>query len=121
MIDEVRPETPEKWVECVIHAQSAKNALLSVAGVSPYQMVFGRNPKLPADLLQDNPDLNAIESADSESAMDKAHSIRMAARKAVLEAQDNRALKAAIRGKTKTSSSLSIRGLGLLLENPKME
>ena len=47
-----------------IHARSAKNALLPVAGVSPlYQMVFGRNPKLPADLLQDNPDLNAIGSA----------------------------------------------------------
>ena len=83
----------------MVHAQSAKNALLSVAGVSPYQKVFGRNPRLPADLLQDNPDLNAIESAHSESAMDKAHSIRMAARRAVLEAQDNRALKAAIRAR----------------------
>jgi hypothetical protein len=99
VIDEVRLETPEKWVDCVVHAQSAKNALLSVAGVSPYQLVFGRNPKLPSDLLQDNPDLNAIESADSDTAMDKAHSIRMAARKAVLEAKDNRALKAAIRAR----------------------
>eukprot|EP00959_Pyramimonas_sp_CCMP1952_P218401 4567935-Pyramimonas_sp.AAC.1 len=35
----------------------AKNSLLSVTGVSPMQMVFGRNPEIPGDLLKDNPDL----------------------------------------------------------------
>ena len=69
----------------MVHAQSAKNALLSVAGVSPYQKVFGRNPRLPADLLQDNPDLNAIESADSDTAMDKAQPERQSSKQRTIE------------------------------------
>lgn len=89
----------------------------------PLSTGFGRNPKLPADLLQDNPDLNAIESADSDTAMDKAHSIRIAARKAVLEAKDNRALKAAIRARPRPHRPFQsgVRGLDLVLENPEME
>ena len=99
VLDEVRPESPEQWVDCVIQTQAAKNSLLSVAGMSPYQLVFGRNPKVPADLLQDNPDLNAIEHSQRDDAHEKAHSVRLAARKAMLEVQDSKALKAAIRAR----------------------
>ena len=99
VLDEVHPESPEQWVDCVIQTQTAKNSLLSVAGVSPCQLVFGRNPKLPADLLQDNPDVTAIEASQFDDVHEQAHAVRMAARKSVLEVQDSKALKAAIRAR----------------------
>lgn len=92
--DEVRPSDMDTWLDCLVQTQVAKNSLIATAGVSPYQIVFGRNPKLPADLLQDSPDVAAIESAS-----DVATQTRIAARKAVIEAQDNQALKAAIRAR----------------------
>ena len=43
--------------ECTDAVQDAKISLLSVSGVSPMQLVFGRNPEIPRNLLSDNPDL----------------------------------------------------------------
>ena len=44
VLDEVQPQT-EFWVgECLDTRQEAKNNLLSVSGVSPMQLVFGRSP-----------------------------------------------------------------------------
>lgn len=34
--DQVKPETPEEFVECVQQAQIAKNSLISVSGASPF-------------------------------------------------------------------------------------
>ena len=42
--------------------QEAKNSLVSVSGVSPMQLVFGRNPEIPGNLLGENPDLVASSS-----------------------------------------------------------
>ena len=54
---EVQPQTEYEWRDCLDALQEAKNTLLSVSGVSPMQMVFGRNPEILGDLLSDNPDL----------------------------------------------------------------
>lgn len=94
--DEVGPSNQDEWLNCVVQTQVAKNSLLSTSGVSPYQIVFGRNPKLPADLLQEERDVAAIDSPEGDSAQERARKTRLAARKAVLEAQDSQALKAAI-------------------------
>ena len=60
MPDEVRadvqPQTENEWRECLDALHDAKNSLLSVSGVSPMQLVFGRNPEIPGDLLSDNLD-----------------------------------------------------------------
>ena len=37
----------------------SQGSLLSVSGVSPFQLVFGRNPEIQGNLLSDNPDLIA--------------------------------------------------------------
>ena len=42
---------------CVAQLQEAKNSLLSVGGTSPCQIMFGRNPEVPEDLLSGNPDV----------------------------------------------------------------
>ena len=49
VLDEVRPNTEEEYLTCIVQAQSAKNALLTESGASPYQLVFGRNPRVPTD------------------------------------------------------------------------
>lgn len=42
--DECQPQSAEEFVECVIQTQSAKNALITEAGASPYQLV--QSPKI---------------------------------------------------------------------------
>ena len=99
VLDEIRPQNEEEYLACIVQAQSAKNSLLAEAGVSPYQLVFGRNPRVPTDLLQDHPHVPAVDALDSEPGMARAQAIRHAARKAFLECQDDRALRAALRAR----------------------
>ncbi len=99
IIDEVRPTTAEEFVDCVIQAQVAKNSLISVSGASPYQLIFGKNPRVPQDLLQEDPHLVASEAVMVDSVFERSQLIRSAARKAVLEAQDDRALRQALRAR----------------------
>ena len=99
ILDEVRPTTEEEYLSCIVQAQSAKNTLLTEAGASPYQLVFGRNPRTPQDLLQDAPSLAAVDAAASDSVLQRAQAIRQAARMAVLQCQDDRALRAALRAR----------------------
>ena len=43
VLAEVQPQCEGEWLECVAQVQEAKNSLLSVGGVSPHQIVFGKN------------------------------------------------------------------------------
>ena len=52
--------------ECLEALQEAKHSLLSVAGVSPMQLVFGRNPAVPVGPLQRQPDVVANSSILSD-------------------------------------------------------
>ena len=52
LIEEFSPSSKEEWLECVVHAH-IKNQQLQVHGFSPYQLVFGRNPHIPQDLLNE--------------------------------------------------------------------
>lgn len=101
--DQIKPETPEEFVECVQQAQIAKNSLISVSGASPYQLVFGRNPRVPQDLLQEDPGIVASEVTNLDSVFARAQQVRQAARLAVLECQDDRALRAALRARPRPS------------------
>ena len=97
--NECPPQSPEGFVDHVIHTQQAKNSLISEAGASPCQIVFGKNPRIPQDLLQDQPDLGASEAILSDDTWARANQVRQAARKVVLECQDDRALRAALRAR----------------------
>ena len=59
VLADVQPQTEYEWRECLDALQEAKSSLLSVSGVSPMQLVFGRNPEVQGNLLSDNPDLIA--------------------------------------------------------------
>ena len=99
VLDDMRPATEQDWQDCLCHAQTAKNSLLTEAGISPYQLVFGRNPRIPTDLLQHSPHVPASDAADLDSVQERAAAIRVSARRAMLECQDDRALRAALRAR----------------------
>ena len=102
VLDDVRPSDEREWLECLMQAQAAKNSLLSEAGASPAQLVFGRNPRIPSDLMQANPHVPASDAAMQDSLLEKTTAIRLAARRAMLECQDDRALRAALRARPRT-------------------
>ena len=71
----------------------------TIAGASPHQTVFGRNPRVPQDLLQQDVHVPAVDSTLFETASQKAAAIRQSARMAILQCQDEKALKAALRAR----------------------
>ena len=79
-------------------AVHAKNTLHMVEGFSPYQLVFGRNPKLPSVLNDDPP---ALEGTTTSEVFAKHMNTLVSARKAFLQAESSnrirRALKSNIR------------------------
>ena len=99
VLDESRPQSEPEWRDCLSHAQSAKNTLLTEAGASPYQLVFGRNPRVPTDLMQEAPHLGAVDAEQAEPALERAAAVRAASRRAMLECQSDRAVRAALRAR----------------------
>ena len=69
--------------------------------------MFGRNPYIPQDLLQDNPSLSASEAITNDDQWAASQAVRVAARKAVLECQDDKALRAALRARSRVHREVS--------------
>ena len=92
VIAECAPDNEERWRECVIAAHS-KNELIQVYGMTPHQFVFGRNPRIPRDLLNEPLDLIPATASLYEESIARSIAVRSAARKAVLELQDDKALR----------------------------
>lgn len=105
--DEHPPECIEHFVDNVIQTQVAKNSLISESGASPYQIVLGRNPHVPQDLLQENVHVPAVDASQFEPAFQRANSVRHTARLAVLQCQDDKALKAALRARPRPKKEFS--------------
>ena len=57
MLTQVRPETKAEWIEGVWQTMEAENWLICKCGSSPFQIAIGRDLEVPADLLQDCPDV----------------------------------------------------------------
>ena len=76
VLDEMRPASEEDYLTCIAQTQSAKNSLLTEAGASPYQHVFGRNPRVPSDLLQDSPHPAASDAVCADPALERAQAVR---------------------------------------------
>jgi len=105
--DEHPPECAEHFVDNIIQTQVAKNSLISEAGASPYQIVLGRNPRVPQDLLQEDVHVPSIDASQFEPAFQRANAVRHTARLAVLQCQDDRALKAALRARPRPKKEFS--------------
>ena len=102
LIDSYQPSNREEWLECVVHAH-VKNQMIQVHGFTPCQFVFGKNPHIPTDLL--NEPLNVIPATASltEEGLAKTQSMRTTARKAILEMQDDRAMRVALLARPRRS------------------
>lgn len=96
LVDQVQPQNQLEYEECVFHAMNSKNEMLNSKGLSPCQHVFGRNPRVPEDLIQDNPDPVAGTSPLFDDQSARTSAIRAAARSAVATSQDDRSLREAL-------------------------
>ena len=52
VLDERGPKTQAEWLDCVRHCH-VKNATIQTHGYTPSQIVFGKNPDIPGELLDE--------------------------------------------------------------------
>ena len=95
VIDQHSPRNKEEWLECVRQSH-VKNTMINVHGVTPHQYVFGRNPIIPSDLLDEPQAVVPATVSLHDHAIEQAQQIRTTARKAVLDLQDDRAMRRAL-------------------------
>ena len=102
VIKEHSPSDKLAWERCVKHAH-VKNQMIQNYGFTPHQFVFGKKPTIPGDLL--NEPLHVIPATAGllDSEIQEAQSIRASARKAVVELQDDRALRQALLARPRVS------------------
>ena len=81
----------------------AKNSMLMVQGFSPYQIMFGRNPKLP-NIITDP--LPAWENEGISNTLVKHLEALKATRKAFIESEDSKRLKLALENKVRTNNEI---------------
>ena len=102
VLEQVQPQSREEYEACVLQTTNSKNELISVKGLSPNQLVFGRNPRVPEDLLQDWPCPVAASSPLHDDAHARAREIRSAARLALVMSQDDKSLRTALNARPRT-------------------
>ena len=95
VIEQHSPRNKEEWLECVRQSH-VKNTMINVHGVTPHQYVFGRNPIIPSDLLDEPRAIVPATVSLHDHAIEQAQQIRTTARKAVLDLQDDRAMRRAL-------------------------
>ena len=95
VISDCAPRDKDSWMECVYGAH-CKNELIQVYGMTPSQFVFGRNPRVPHNLLDEPLHVLPATAPLCEDSIARAVAIRQAARQAVIELQDSKALRLAL-------------------------
>lgn len=95
ILQEQSPANAAQWMECV-HAAHCKNELIQVYGHTPSQFVFGRNPKIPENLLDEPLEVVPATASLMEESYARRVAVRQAARRAVVELQDSKALRLAL-------------------------
>ena len=78
IIEEHQPQSQEEWLSCVAHAH-VKNQMIQVHGHSPHQFVFGKNPNIPEDLLNDPVSVVSATAALTEEAIARSQAMRTTA------------------------------------------
>ena len=95
VLADTMPHDRETWLECVTAAH-CKNELIQTYGMTPAQFVFGRNPHVPSNLLDEPLNVVPATAALYEESVQRSIAIRQSARKALIELQDCKALRAAL-------------------------
>lgn len=95
LIDQFSPQDQDQWMQCVHHAH-VKNQMIQSYGYTPHQFVFGKNPHIPSDLLNEPLSVVAGTASLTDEAVAKSQAMRTSARKAVIELQDDHSLRRAL-------------------------
>ena len=80
ILSEHSPSNREEWTECV-SAAHCKNQLIQVYGMTPSQFVFGRNPRIPENLLDEPLEIVPATSSLYEEAVARQVAIRQSSPK----------------------------------------
>lgn len=89
----VQPSDCSGWKQALQECMSGNNMVLRHFGYSPAQHLFGREPKLVTNLLDEQVCAGASSMARAEDIYGKAARNRMLARMCWLEAMDNKAMR----------------------------
>ena len=96
VLDQMQPSSRDTYDQCIVQTMSAKNEMINLQGLSPCQHVFGRNPRVPGDLVQESPNPVAGNPPIHDSTYARSQAIRTAARISLIQAQDDQTLRAAL-------------------------
>ena len=96
VLDQVQPRDRQEYEQCIVQTMNAKNELLNQHGLSPCQLVFGRNPRVPGDLLQEWPCPVSGTASLTDDAVARSQMIRTHARTALIMSQDDKTLRTAL-------------------------
>ena len=96
VLEQIQPKNRTEFEMCITQTMNAKNELINNKGLSPAQLVFGRNPRVPSDLLQEQPCVVAGTSPLHCEIASRSQAIRASARTALVMAQDDITLRTAL-------------------------
>ena len=101
MIDRIIADRRCSLQVAVASAVSSKNALANVYGFSPNQLVFGKNPNFPSNLINKLP---ALETPCQSEVVHQKLSAIHSARKAYIEAESSEKISRALKHQTRSST-----------------
>ena len=103
VMEQHSPSTKEEWMECVQHSH-VKNQMIQSYGLTPHQFVFGRNPDIPGDLLNEPLHIVPATAGLTDQAIARTQALRSSARQAVLALQDDQSLRRALLARPRVSA-----------------
>ena len=106
VLSENSPQNQNEWLECV-HAAHCKNQLIQVYGMTPSQFVFGSNPRIPENLLDEPLEVIPATASLYQDAVARQVKIRQSARRAVLDLQDSKSLRLALAARPRVNHVVS--------------
>eukprot|EP00435_Cladocopium_sp_Y103_P022821 s443_g5.t1 len=99
------PTNRDEWLDCIRHCH-VKNSSIQTHGFTPCQVVFGKNPELPGELLNEPQKIIPNTAALLEESVERAQAIRSAAKRAVLELQDAKSMRRALAARPRLARDL---------------
>ena len=105
---------------CVAAVNAAKNQMRRVHGYSPSQIVWGRDPGVPGELLGDGNPEQEEHVLSQDQARAREHTIRCAAKAAFFRCQSDQKLRRALLQRSRVApGSLSVGDIVYFLRKPK--
>lgn len=96
-INALNPQSETEYLQIVDQVLEAKNRLVRRLGHSPFQIAFGRDPKIADSLLDDEYNVASADLSSNEPVYQRATKVRLECRLAVLRAADSETIRQTVR------------------------